>query len=175
VKRFSFGKIVSADLDSLRNEWIKVRCLSEIGPASDLGLRLPWPLKIIRAPGFPQRVCDERHSTRAYRHDILPRMVTSSPTNSRSLENNPVQATKVLYASADPTPTPRAAAQTAPVEPIPPGWMELQERAQRAKSSAELVPIIDEMNKLLDEYEAEHGNYGEESYATPRATRKRQG
>ena len=41
--------------------------------------------------------------------------------------------------------------------PIPPGWAALQESAKRSKDSEELSRIIDEMNKLLDEYEAKHG------------------
>jgi hypothetical protein len=39
----------------------------------------------------------------------------------------------------------------------PPGWLMLQQRAQRAKTSEELSRIIDEMNELLTEYEAARG------------------
>lgn len=42
--------------------------------------------------------------------------------------------------------------------PIPPGWIKLQERAKCAKDPDELSLIIDEMNELLDEYEAKRRN-----------------
>ena len=43
--------------------------------------------------------------------------------------------------------------------PDPPsGWIDLQERAKRAKNAEELAAIIDEMNKLLSEYEKEAGD-----------------
>lgn len=42
--------------------------------------------------------------------------------------------------------------------PIPPGWIKLQERARCAKNADELSRIIDEMNELLDEYQAKRGN-----------------
>ena len=44
-----------------------------------------------------------------------------------------------------------------PPEP-PPGWTELQERAKRAKDAKELAAIIDEMNRLLAEYEKAAGD-----------------
>jgi len=66
-------------------------------------------------------------------------------------------------------PTGRAASQTAAVPPPPPGWVALQERAQRAKSTTELIGIIEEMNGLLDEYEASSEDGG--LYATTRITR----
>jgi hypothetical protein len=39
----------------------------------------------------------------------------------------------------------------------PPGWLTLQARAQRATTAKELSRIIDEMNKLLTEYETARG------------------
>jgi len=36
----------------------------------------------------------------------------------------------------------------------PPGWLILQQRAQQAKTTQELSRIIDEMNRLLSQYEA---------------------
>jgi len=43
--------------------------------------------------------------------------------------------------------------------PDPPtGWIDLQERAKRAKTAEELSAIIDEMNKLLSEYEKTAGD-----------------
>ncbi|MGC2448416.1 MAG: hypothetical protein WA477_12290 [Candidatus Sulfotelmatobacter sp.] len=40
----------------------------------------------------------------------------------------------------------------------PPGWIALQERAKQAKDPRELAAIIDEMNKLLTEYEKAAGD-----------------
>jgi len=40
----------------------------------------------------------------------------------------------------------------------PPGWAALQEAARRAKDPAELARIIDQMNKLLTDYEKVSGN-----------------
>jgi hypothetical protein len=40
----------------------------------------------------------------------------------------------------------------------PPGWTALQERAKQAKNARELAAIIDEMNRLLSEYEKAAGN-----------------
>jgi hypothetical protein len=41
-----------------------------------------------------------------------------------------------------------------PLFPQPPaGWMALWERARHAKDTPELTRIIDEMNKLLDDYD----------------------
>jgi len=40
----------------------------------------------------------------------------------------------------------------------PPGWHALQERAKRAENADELARIIDEMNRLLREYEKAAGN-----------------
>ena len=43
--------------------------------------------------------------------------------------------------------------------PDPPsGWIDLQERAKCAKNAEELAAIIDEMNKLLSEYEKAAGD-----------------
>src|SRR5215470_14680386 len=44
----------------------------------------------------------------------------------------------------------------------PPGWRELQEKARRAKDARELSEVIDEMNRLLSEWEkrAEDGPHG---------------
>ena len=39
----------------------------------------------------------------------------------------------------------------------PPGWIDLQERAKRAKNPEELAAIIEQMNKLLSEYEKAAG------------------
>jgi len=36
---------------------------------------------------------------------------------------------------------------------VPPGWLTLQLSAQRAKTAEELSRIVDEMNRLLTEYE----------------------
>ena len=47
--------------------------------------------------------------------------------------------------------------QTMFPQPIPPGWIKLQERARQSKDADELSRIIDEMNKLLDEYETRNG------------------
>jgi hypothetical protein len=44
-------------------------------------------------------------------------------------------------------------------EPIPPGFQELQERAQLAKTSAELTLIIQQMNALLDQFESTTYNW----------------
>ncbi len=40
----------------------------------------------------------------------------------------------------------------------PPGWTALQARAKRAKDPRELAAIIDEMNRLLTEYEKAAGD-----------------
>jgi DNA-binding NtrC family response regulator len=64
----------------------------------------------------------------------------------------------------------RAASQTAAVPPPPPGWITLQERAQRAKSTTELIGIIEEMNSLLDDYESSSDD-GVILYATTRITK----
>jgi hypothetical protein len=72
-------------------------------------------------------------------------------------------------------PTPSAASPALLFHPPPPGWLILHQCAQRAKSPAELIPIIDEMNKLLRDYEARHSSYEERSYATQKITRKRSG
>jgi hypothetical protein len=40
----------------------------------------------------------------------------------------------------------------------PPGWTALQERAKQVKDPRELAAIIDEMNKLLAEYEKAAGD-----------------
>ena len=40
----------------------------------------------------------------------------------------------------------------------PSGWIDLQARAKRAKNAEELAAIIDEMNKLLSEYEKAAGD-----------------
>jgi hypothetical protein len=40
----------------------------------------------------------------------------------------------------------------------PPGWTVLQEKAKQAKGPRELAAIIEEMNKLLGEYEKAAGD-----------------
>ncbi|MFZ3264449.1 MAG: hypothetical protein WA172_10650 [Terriglobales bacterium] len=40
----------------------------------------------------------------------------------------------------------------------PPGWTALQERAKQAKDPRQLAAIIDEMNRLLTEYEKAAGD-----------------
>ena len=40
----------------------------------------------------------------------------------------------------------------------PPGWTALQARAKRAKDLRQLAAIIDEMNRLLTEYEKAAGD-----------------
>jgi hypothetical protein len=55
--------------------------------------------------------------------------------------------------------------RTSLIPPPPRGWAMLQKRAQRAKNAAELIPIIDEMNRLLDR-ETKRCKDGEKLYAT---------
>jgi hypothetical protein len=50
--------------------------------------------------------------------------------------------------------------------PIPRGWIKLQERAQSTKNPEELVRIIAEMNKVLDENEAKHAKAERKSRTT---------
>lgn len=55
----------------------------------------------------------------------------------------------------------------------PPGWIALQHRAHRAKTSEELSRIIDEMNQLLTEYEAAAGG-GQHNGEIPRISLKQE-
>jgi len=55
--------------------------------------------------------------------------------------------------------------------PIPPGWVTLQKMAKSAKDPEELCRIINQMNKLLDEYEERHGNNDQKSAASHAASR----
>lgn len=61
--------------------------------------------------------------------------------------------------------------------PDPPtGWLDLQARAKSAKNAEELAAIIDEMNKLLSQYEKAAGdghNKGPKPAANPKSGTKK--
>ena len=57
----------------------------------------------------------------------------------------------------------------------PPGWIALQERAKRATTPADLAVAIDEMHRLLAEYEKTAGDGESKSRRRPgsrKSTRK---
>jgi hypothetical protein len=58
-------------------------------------------------------------------------------------------------------------------DPVPRSWAELQKKAQRAKNTAELIPIIDEMNKMLDEETSKYAKVEPKSEVVQGETRKR--
>jgi len=53
----------------------------------------------------------------------------------------------------------------------PPGWAELQKKARRARDPKKLTAIIDEMNKLLSEYEHAAGDCPDEK--PPKKSRRK--
>jgi D-serine deaminase-like pyridoxal phosphate-dependent protein len=62
-----------------------------------------------------------------------------------------------IECGVEPTFSPSPTQDTMLPDP-PPGWTALQERAKQAKDPRQLAAIIDEMNKLLSEYEKAAGN-----------------